>query len=107
MSERQKPEHPGPWMTTREAAEYLRCSERTVRNACMDGRLRYARAKGIRNPFRFKVEWLDEFLEPKPPVDEESQLNLERITVKRSNRFQRKLAKARASRKRQESERRE
>jgi excisionase family DNA binding protein len=50
------------WFTTREAAEHLRISERSVRRAMERGKLKYARfGDGKRGSIRFTGKWLDAY----------------------------------------------
>ena len=50
------------WFTTKEAAEYLRISERSVRRAIETGKLKYARfGEGKRGSIRFPRVWLDAY----------------------------------------------
>ncbi len=50
------------WYTTKEAAGYLRISERSIRRAMETGRLKYARfGDGKRGSIRFTRKWLDAY----------------------------------------------
>jgi excisionase family DNA binding protein len=50
------------WYTTKEAADYLRISERSIRRAMETGRLKYARiGDGKRGSIRFTRKWLDAY----------------------------------------------
>ena len=50
------------WFTTKEAAEYLRISERSIRRAIETGRLRFARfGDGKRGSIRVTRKWLDAY----------------------------------------------
>lgn len=51
-----------PWLTTEEAAEYLRVSRYTIDRMCRAGRLHFARP-GTKDR-RFRREWLDAAMEP-------------------------------------------
>lgn len=53
-----------PWMTLREAAEYLRVSQRTMRSLVVRERVTAYRINP-RGALRFKADDLDEALEPK------------------------------------------
>jgi excisionase family DNA binding protein len=52
------------WYTTAEAAEYLRCSVRTIGRASQTGKLRSGRLQtgGSRRSVRFHRRWLDAFI---------------------------------------------
>lgn len=50
-----------PWLTTAEAANYLRTSQKTVWRLVRDGHLRHAKIGGRRD-LRFRADWLDEHL---------------------------------------------
>jgi len=64
--ESQSPETTGPsrgWWTVKEAASYVSCkSPRPLYRAVAEGQLRAARI-GHRRNIRFKMEWLDEWME--------------------------------------------
>ncbi len=50
------------WFTTKEAADYLRISVRSVRRAMETGKLKYARfGDGKRGSIRFTRKWLDAY----------------------------------------------
>ena len=49
------------YMTTKEAAEYLHISDRTLRKWCEQKKIRYERLSA--RIFRFRKEWLDEYLQ--------------------------------------------
>lgn len=51
----------GAYLSSKEAAEYLGVTDRTVRNLCERRELEHERLGG-RN-LRFKLEWLDNYLE--------------------------------------------
>ncbi len=51
------------WLTTREAAEYLSYSVKSITRFCRDGLLKHRRI-GSRAQYRFRVEWLDDFAAP-------------------------------------------
>lgn len=55
------------WMTTRDASEYLSISENSITRHCRSGRLRHRRTPGIKGVYRFRREWLDDFLQPPRP----------------------------------------
>lgn len=48
-------------MTTKEAAEYLHISDRTLRKWCEQKKIRYERLSP--RLFRFRKDWLDEYLQ--------------------------------------------
>lgn len=48
-----------PWMTTDDAAAYLKYSPRTIRNACREGKLRHVQPGGARGKILTTREWLD------------------------------------------------
>lgn len=52
------------WYTVAEAAEYLRCSDRTIRRAVQVGGLRceQLRTGGTRGSLRFHRRWLDAYM---------------------------------------------
>ena len=49
------------YMTTKEAADYLHISDRTLRNWCDQRKIRHERLS--KRLFRFKKEWLDEYIQ--------------------------------------------
>lgn len=51
----------GEYMSTREAADYLHISDRTLRNYIRENKIRYMRMS--ERIILFKKEWLDEFIE--------------------------------------------
>lgn len=53
---------PSPWMTTAEAATYVRRGRRWIRKQMQDGRLRAATVGG-RKELLFRREWLDQLIE--------------------------------------------
>lgn len=61
------------YMTTKEAADYLGVSDRTLRKWCEAQKIRYERLSP--RLFRFKQEWLDEYrksitIEPKKEIEQ-------------------------------------
>lgn len=57
-----------PWLTVDEAAAYARCRGRkALYRAVNKGKLRAAKAND-RGDLRFKVEWIDEWLEQSMPM---------------------------------------
>ena len=52
-----------PWMTTVEAAAYLKVSPQTIRQACRDEKLQHAQPGGTRGQIRLRREWLDAWME--------------------------------------------
>jgi len=56
------PSGPPTWLTVREAALRVRCSEGTIRREVRAGRLRVVKLAG-RKSLRFRAEWIDEWLE--------------------------------------------
>lgn len=56
---------PKTWLTTREAAEYIGYSSKSVTRFCRDGSLQHSRG-GHRGAYRFRKSWLDAFLTPVP-----------------------------------------
>lgn len=51
-----------PWLTAIEAADYLRCSKKTIYYLVAAAKLRAAKVGG-RGQLRFRTAWLDEYLE--------------------------------------------
>jgi excisionase family DNA binding protein len=51
-----------PWITAKDAADYIHCGVKTIYDAVKKQRLRAARVSG-RRELRFRREWLDQFLE--------------------------------------------
>lgn len=53
-----------PWMNTREAAEYVKCSEYTIKMQAKLGRLKGAKLTGTkRSEWRFRRSWIDAWIE--------------------------------------------
>lgn len=68
----------GNYLTSIEAAQYLGVSDRTIRTLCQTRQLEHERLNG-RN-YRFKREWLDNYLEsvrvrPEPQINETEKEN--------------------------------
>lgn len=57
-----------PWMVVREAAEYCRCSEKTIYRAVDANQLKAARVGG-RRALRFRAEHLDHWLDATVPQE--------------------------------------
>lgn len=51
-----------PWVTARSAAKYIGSSTKLIYRSVATGQLRAARVNG-RRELRFRLEWLDQFLE--------------------------------------------
>ena len=54
---------PDTWLDVDQASEYLGFSGTSIRRWCRAKRIRHARAPGRNSCYRFRREWLDEFLE--------------------------------------------
>jgi len=52
-----------PWLTTAEAASYLRMSPKTIFKACRDDKLKHVQPGGFRGKILTKREWLDAWVE--------------------------------------------
>lgn len=52
-----------PWLTTVEAANYLRMSPQAIRAACREDRLRHVQPGGARGKLLTRREWLDQWVE--------------------------------------------
>lgn len=52
-----------PWLDVDQASEYLGYSATSIRRWCRSKRIRHARSPGRNSCYRFRREWLDEFLE--------------------------------------------
>lgn len=52
-----------PWLTTEEAAKYLKYSAQAIRAACRDDRLRHVQPGGTRGKILVRREWLDVWME--------------------------------------------
>ncbi len=50
------------WLNTAQAAEHLGYSVKTISRFCRENKLKHTRV-GKRGDYRFKVEWLDSFME--------------------------------------------
>lgn len=51
-----------PWLTSQEAANYIKVAPRVLNKYCRRGKLRFARLGGKNGTYRFNVEWLDAFV---------------------------------------------
>ncbi|WP_034766100.1 helix-turn-helix domain-containing protein [Hyphomonas sp. CY54-11-8] len=51
---------PAPLLTVQQAAEYLACSDSTVRRRVDEGKLRSVKLGKL---LRFRVEWLEDYIE--------------------------------------------
>lgn len=51
-----------PWLTTTEAAAYVKLSPQSVRLACQSGVLKYVQPGGARGKILTRTEWLDAWL---------------------------------------------
>ena len=57
------------WLTTKEAAEYARCSQDTIRRLVKIGSLKVARLTNRgKGEMRFRQEWIDHCLEKSTKV---------------------------------------
>ncbi|MGC4084430.1 MAG: helix-turn-helix domain-containing protein [Vicinamibacterales bacterium] len=52
-----------PWLTTIDAARYLRFSPQAIRQACAEGKLRHVQPGGMRGKILTRREWLDAWVE--------------------------------------------
>jgi excisionase family DNA binding protein len=55
-------DHLDRWLTAKEAGEYLGYSAWTIRDLCKRSLLKHAKAPGQSGGYRFRREWLDDFL---------------------------------------------
>lgn len=52
-----------PWLTTLEAAAYLKLSPQSIRAACREDKLRHVQPGGARGKILVRREWLDAWVE--------------------------------------------
>lgn len=65
-------DRPAPkWLTTKEACEHARVSRRVIYDAVRGGRLRAAIIDG-RGDYRFRLEWVDAWIESLAPAEVDS-----------------------------------
>lgn len=57
-----RPQVPAIWLTVRNAAQRVQCSDKVIYGAVRSGKLRHAVANA-RGDLRFKPEWVDAWLE--------------------------------------------
>jgi len=50
-----------PWLSSKEAAEHLNISDRTLRKLCKNGKLKYTQM-GEGRSLRFRTSWLDAYV---------------------------------------------
>jgi excisionase family DNA binding protein len=51
-----------PWYSLSEAAEYLRCSERHLRNLSRTGKIEFSKSGGTFGKYLYHRRWLDTYL---------------------------------------------
>ena len=56
------------YYTAKQTAEIAERSVSTIKRAAREGRLKFSQARGPLSPYRFKREWIEEWL--KPQTDE-------------------------------------
>jgi excisionase family DNA binding protein len=57
-----------PWLSTKEAAQYAKCSSKVLYHAVATGKLRAARVND-RKDLRHRRDWLNSWLEASAPVE--------------------------------------